>query len=386
MNAEERVAAPDHNLIRDILLGSAAASIATCFSNPIEVCKTRLQLQGELQNRSVERLSRQYSNMFDAFYKIARNEGIRGLQGGLAAGIMFQSVMNGFRLGCYDFINTAIRSQDKNDPYFFVKNAAVAASVGGTGAFLANPFFLVKVRMQTLVRGGAAANTASSSSASAASPTVSAPVTGPRPATAAAGAVPGASVPATATASASATAHASASARGFSASASASASAPMPTRPIGIQYGYTSTFDAFRSIVRAEGLRGLMRGAGVASARVAVGSATQFTLYEAAKLAVQERTSLRGTALHFAASSLAAVAVTVAMNPFDVVTTRLYNTNKDAGVYSGAGDVVRKMFKTEGLRGLYKGLVPHYARLGPHMIIMFVAWEKLKMVFKPPRE
>lgn len=409
MNAEERSVAKDHNLVRDICLGSAAASIATIFSNPMEVCKTRLQLQGEMQTRSAERLTRQYSNMFDAFYKIARYEGVRGLQGGLVPAIAFQSVMNGFRLGSYEFINTALRKADPKDKYFSLQNALVAACVGGTGAFLGNPFFLVKVRMQTRVRtvpvpvaavtGPTAAALLEASGAAAAGATgpgalhaplgpgpvpgalgaASASITGAATAaTTGAGAVPVvAAASTTASASTSASASASAGARPFSSGAA---------KPIGIQYNYSGMFDAFRSIIREEGARGLLRGSTVASMRVGFGSAAQFSCYEKCKVLFAEHSSLRGMALHFASSSLAAVAVTVTMNPFDVVTTRLYNQNKTSGAYSSAADVVRKMLATEGPRGLFKGLLPHYARMGPHMIIMFIAWEKLKMFFKPPKK
>ncbi len=360
MNAEERVKAPDHNLGRDILLGSAAASIATCFSNPIEVCKTRMQLQGELQTRSAELRTRRYKNMFDCFYKIARDEGIRGLQGGLGAGIMFQAVMNGFRLGCYDFINNHFLEKRPGDSgsYEFFRTAAVAASVGATGAFLANPFFLVKVRMQTMVRNP-------TPSAPPAAAPMSVPLQGP--------AVAGAAVTAPA---------ATATASSAGAAAAEAAKLVAPNKPIGVQYNYTSTYDAFRSIIRSDGLSGLMRGAGVASVRVAMGSSVQFSTYDKSKEVIAKHFGLSGPPLHFAASSLAAVAVTVAMNPFDVIVTRLYNQNKTTGLYSSAFDVVRKMVATEGVRGLYKGLLPHYARLGPHMIVLFVAWEQLKALVR----
>ena len=47
-----------------------------------EVCKTRLQLQGELQ-RADANAPRVYKNVLDVFAKTWKNEGIRGLQRGL---------------------------------------------------------------------------------------------------------------------------------------------------------------------------------------------------------------------------------------------------------------------------------------------------------------
>ena len=61
-------------------LGALAACGAGFFSNPIEVVKTRLQLQGELKARG--HYQRHYRNPFQAFYAIAKKDGILGLQKG----------------------------------------------------------------------------------------------------------------------------------------------------------------------------------------------------------------------------------------------------------------------------------------------------------------
>ena len=53
------------------------------FSNPAEVAKTRLQLQGELAKAE----GRVYKNVLDVFSKTWRNEGIRGIQRGLAPAV-----------------------------------------------------------------------------------------------------------------------------------------------------------------------------------------------------------------------------------------------------------------------------------------------------------
>lgn len=52
------------------------------MSNPAEVAKTRLQLQGELTRNGYQKV---YSNTFDAIRKTFRAEGVRGTQRGLTA-------------------------------------------------------------------------------------------------------------------------------------------------------------------------------------------------------------------------------------------------------------------------------------------------------------
>jgi hypothetical protein len=53
-------------------------------SNPAEVAKTRLQLQGELVKSGGARV---YKNTLDVLVKTWRNEGIRGVQKGLVPAV-----------------------------------------------------------------------------------------------------------------------------------------------------------------------------------------------------------------------------------------------------------------------------------------------------------
>lgn len=60
--------------------------------------KTRLQLQGELVKADAN-VKRVYNNVFDVFRKTWKNEGIRGLQRGLFPAYIYQTLLNGSRLG-----------------------------------------------------------------------------------------------------------------------------------------------------------------------------------------------------------------------------------------------------------------------------------------------
>lgn len=65
------------------------------ISNPAEVAKTRLQLQGELVKGGGTKV---YNNAFDVFAKTWRNEGIRGMQRGLGPAVCIMSLSDGLRL------------------------------------------------------------------------------------------------------------------------------------------------------------------------------------------------------------------------------------------------------------------------------------------------
>ncbi|KAL1742026.1 mitochondrial carrier domain-containing protein [Schizophyllum fasciatum] len=125
--------------------GGIAACVAVTISNPAEVAKTRLQLQGELGASQ-----RVYNNVFDVFTKTWRNEGIRGLQRGLGPAYVYQILLNGSRLGFYEpFRHTLNRliGRDALDQ-IPITSVIAGASSGAVGATLGNSLYLVKARMQ----------------------------------------------------------------------------------------------------------------------------------------------------------------------------------------------------------------------------------------------
>jgi solute carrier family 25 protein 34/35 len=108
--------------------------------------KTRLQLQGELQTKSQQKI---YNNAFSAIANVYRNEGLRGIQRGLMPAYYYQILLNGFRLGMYEPIKGSCQNivdglahQKDYIPLFSMVFAGMSAGV--VGAFIANPFFLIK--------------------------------------------------------------------------------------------------------------------------------------------------------------------------------------------------------------------------------------------------
>ena len=50
--------------------------------------------------------------------------------------------------------------------------------------------------------------------------------------------------------------------------------------------------------------------------------------------------------------------------------------------YKGAGDVLMKVIRNEGIFALWKGFTPYYMRLGPHTVITFIFLEQLNLTYK----
>lgn len=59
---------------------------------------------------------------------------------------------------------------------------------------------------------------------------------------------------------------------------------------------------------------------------------------------------------------------------------RVDGSNSGA-LYTSAIDCLRKTCATEGFLGLYKGFFPVWLRIGPHTIITFYVFEKLRKSF-----
>jgi solute carrier family 25 protein 34/35 len=93
--------------------------------------------------------NKRYKSVVDAFYKIYKNDGIKGLQKGLTSAYLYQLTMNGVRFGSYDMIKGGIHDLFPNSNVPNVLNVFSGAVSGAVGAALGSPFFLVKTRLQS---------------------------------------------------------------------------------------------------------------------------------------------------------------------------------------------------------------------------------------------
>lgn len=96
----------------EFLIGGAAAVGAGFFTNPLEVLKTRMQLQGELRAKGQHAVY--YKNVLHAGYVVAKNDGVLALQKGLVPALWVQLVLNGMRLGEYTNVKVKILTANKN--------------------------------------------------------------------------------------------------------------------------------------------------------------------------------------------------------------------------------------------------------------------------------
>ncbi|MEJ1273122.1 solute carrier family 25 member 35 [Cricetulus griseus] len=272
----------------DFLLSGMAACGACVFTNPLEVVKTRMQLQGELKAPGT--YQRHYRNVFHAFFTIGKVDGLAALQKGLGPALLYQFLMNGIRLGTYGLAERKGYLSTDEGVLSPVRSAAAGALAGVIGAYLGSPIYL-------------------------------------------------------------------------------------------------GMFQALTQIGQKHGLVGLWRGAVGGLPRVVIGSSTQLCTFSSTKdfLSQWEIFPPQSWKAALAAAMVSGMAVVLAMTPFDVASTRLYNQPTDTHgkglMYRGIFDALLQTARTEGIFGMYKGIGASYFRLGPHTVLSLFFWDQLRSLY-----
>ena len=307
--------APSAATIVDVALSGLSPMLAVVMTNPFDVAKTRLQLRGELQRSAGRPIG-----SFGLLGQLFSAEGVRGCQRGLSAALLREGSKNAMRIGLYRPVSEALHSAfDGRRPEergIIPLHVRLLAGLicGPIGAFVANPFELLKTRMQ----------------------------------------------------------------------------AQGSTHGGGDQHSFRGFRAGMRVIVRDEGLRnGALRGVEVSMARSALSAGAGLTTMFFLKDVARDRGYRDGVQLDVGCSLASAAATVSAINPIDVVRTRLYNQPLDAAgrgtLYTKGGfDAAVKIARSESLAAFYKGFVPHSLRVGPHIVITMTILGSLRRYFADP--
>ncbi|VFV42165.1 solute carrier family 25 member [Lynx pardinus] len=301
----------------DLVLGASACCLACVFTNPLEVVKTRLQLQGELRARGT--YPRPYRGFFASVAAVIRADGLCGLQKGLAAGLLYQGLMNGVRFYCYSLACQAGLTQQPG-------GTVVAGAVAGAlGAFVGSPAYLVKTQLQAQ--------------------TVAAMAVGHQ--------------------------HYHQSVLGALETIWRQQGLAGLWRGVGgavprVMVGSAAQLATFASAK-----------AWVQKQQVRSQGHLCLPTHRHPKWLPED-----SWLVALAGGMISSVAVAAVMTPFDVVSTRLYNQPVDGTgkgqLYGGLADCLVKIWRQEGPLALYKGLGPAYLRLGPHTILSMLFWDELR--------
>ncbi|KAF5249984.1 hypothetical protein FANTH_4784 [Fusarium anthophilum] len=143
---------------------------------------------------------------------------------------------------------------------------------------------------------------------------------------------------------------------------------------------YTSNFQAWGKIYRAEGVRGIFTGWSPTLFGYSAQGAFKYGWYEYFKktysdMAGPEAAHKYKTGLYLAASASAEFLADLALCPFEAVKVRMQGSipNPYTGTVQGISTITGK----EGVAGLYKGLYPLWGRQIPYTMMKFASFETI---------
>jgi len=273
---------------QSFLFPCIAATVAAPFTNPCGVAKIQLQAQKGTGS------ARKYRGMFDFWRKAAySSEGFAILRRGTVPVMMREASLNTFRIGLYDPILSLINEDGVVAPAW--KRMVAGAVSGAVGAFVSNPFEIVRVKVQ-------AQNLESSA--------------GPR--------------------------------------------------------------HFCSQMLQKDGVPGFYKAAGVSMVLMMACSSVNLTIYTLLRETATQRFQMDDGPLVDASSALVSgFFATLAMNPLDVLRTRLM-TQPSPSPYRSSIDAALHIARTEGAAAFLKGFIPSFLRIGPHFGLTFLLLEQMR--------
>ncbi|KAJ0000101.1 hypothetical protein NQD34_011943 [Periophthalmus magnuspinnatus] len=152
---------------------------------------------------------------------------------------------------------------------------------------------------------------------------------------------------------------------------------------------YSGIFHCMRSVWMQEGLRGLYQGVTPNVWGAGASWGLYFFFYNAIKGYTKEgrQTELSATE-HLVSAAEAGILTLTITNPIWVTKTRLvlqYDAGSSGKQYKGMVDALVKIYRHEGLPGLYKGYIPGLFGTS-HGALQFMAYEELKRDYNKYRK
>ncbi|XP_059045275.1 mitochondrial 2-oxodicarboxylate carrier [Achroia grisella] len=274
--------------------GGSAGFVEVCIMHPLDLVKTRLQIQ---VNKPASSDRHYYSGIVDCMKKMYKYEGLTSFWKGILPPILAETPKRAVKFVTFEQYKRFFMFGSSTPTPLTFSLAGLGAGI--TEAILVNPFEVVKVTLQS--------NT--------------------------------------------------------------SLAAQVP-----------STWSVTRQIVREHGVgsRGLNKGLTATIARNGVFNMVYFGFYHSVKGLIPEyHDPLKEFGRKVAIGFTAGVLGSCVNIPFDVAKSRIQGPQPIPGIvkYKSTTGAIVLVYKEEGFRALYKGLLPKVLRLGPGGAIMLVVYD-----------
>ncbi|XP_065702286.1 brain mitochondrial carrier protein 1 isoform X1 [Patagioenas fasciata] len=308
---------------KPFVYGGLASMVAEFGTFPVDLTKTRLQVQGQSADARFREV--RYRGMFHALFRICREEGGRALYSGIAPALLRQASYGTIKIGIYQSLKGLF--VDRMEDETLLINVICGVVSGVISSAIANPTDVLKIRMQaqgSLFQGGMIGSFIDI--------------------------------------------YQQEGTRGL-------------WRHWGLDPLHALPWEGCSAWCISESAA-LCTGVLPTAQRAAIVVGVELPVYDITKKHLI-LSGLMGDTIfaHFVSSFTCGLAGAIASNPVDVVRTRMMNQRAIVGnteLYRGTLDGLVKTWKSEGFFALYKGFWPNWLRLGPWNIIFFITYEQLK--------
>ncbi|XP_019195949.1 PREDICTED: mitochondrial substrate carrier family protein C isoform X2 [Ipomoea nil] len=147
---------------------------------------------------------------------------------------------------------------------------------------------------------------------------------------------------------------------------------------------YKNCWNALIGIIRRGGLPSLYAGWGAVLCRNVPHSIIKFYTYESLKQLMSSSVQFdiqNNTLMTLVCGGLAGSTAALFTTPFDVVKTRLQTQVPGSNQYDGVLHTLKEIGKSEGLKGLYRGLTPRLVMYMTQGALFFASYESFKRLF-----
>ncbi|XP_071595841.1 kidney mitochondrial carrier protein 1 isoform X2 [Heliangelus exortis] len=142
---------------KPFIYGGLASITAECGTFPIDLTKTRLQVQGQVNDPKYKEI--RYRGMFHALVRICKEEGLKALYSGIAPAVLRQASYGTLKIGTYQSLKRMFVEHPEDET--LIINVLCAVLSGVVSSSIANPTDVLKIRMQaqgSVIQGGMMGN------------------------------------------------------------------------------------------------------------------------------------------------------------------------------------------------------------------------------------
>ncbi|XP_053469629.1 mitochondrial basic amino acids transporter isoform X2 [Ictalurus furcatus] len=132
------------------LAGAAAGTIQCVICCPVELAKTRMQMQGTGEKKSTRKV---YKNSLDCLARIYQREGMRGVNRGMVSTLIRETPAFGVYFLVYDVLTRSLGCEPDNS--YMIPKLMFAGGMSGIASWLSTyPVDVIKSRLQADGVGG----------------------------------------------------------------------------------------------------------------------------------------------------------------------------------------------------------------------------------------